>query len=77
MAFTPWNMLINGRLRTDAEEQQREQSGQKGRQGFAPSWKRSENERKISEVLEKTAKELGTKNIRAGVFQKSPCLAVC
>ena len=68
MAFTAWNLLCSGRLRTDSEEEERERTQQNGRQGFNPSWKRNETERKAAAVLEKIGNELGTKNIRAGAL---------
>lgn len=69
MAFAPWNVLRSGRLRTDAEEAEREKSGTLGRKGFNPDWKRTEVEVKMSGVLEKIAGEVGTQNIRAGMLQ--------
>lgn len=66
MAFAPWNMLRSGRLRTDAEEAEREGKGQAGRKGFNADWKRNDAEKHMSGVLEKIAKEIGTENIRAG-----------
>lgn len=76
MAFAPWNMLCSGRLRTDAEEEERERQGQQGRVRNAPDWKRTEVERKVSGVLAKIANDVGTNNIRAGASQAlaSPAL---
>ncbi|GJE90536.1 NADP-dependent oxidoreductase domain-containing protein [Phanerochaete sordida] len=65
MAFTPWNMLRSGRLRTDAEEEEREKAGVQGRRGFNPDWKRNDLERQMASVLERTAAQVGTKDIRA------------
>lgn len=66
MALAPWNVLAAGKFRTDAEEEVRRKSGEKGRNGWAPTWERNETERKISTALEKIAKEVGTEHISAG-----------
>ena len=68
MAFTTWNTLLMGKLRTDAEEEEREKSGEKGRAGFTPTWKRNETEKKMCATLARIGKEVGTDNIRAGTF---------
>ncbi|KAL5536060.1 AAD14_3 [Sanghuangporus sanghuang] len=65
LALAPWNVLASGRLRTDAEEERRMASGERGRMVFSDEWKRTENERKISAALEKVAKEVGTEHITA------------
>ncbi|KAL5520506.1 hypothetical protein ACEPAG_9730 [Sanghuangporus baumii] len=76
LALAPWNVLAGGRLRTDAEEERRLASGDRGRVIFGEEWKRTENERKISAALEKVAKEVGTEHITAVaiayVMQKTP-----
>ncbi|KAL5525042.1 AAD14_6 [Sanghuangporus sanghuang] len=76
LALAPWNVLAAGRLRTDAEEERRIASGEKGRTFVQPEWKRNENERKMSAALEKVAKEVGTEHITAVaiayVLQKAP-----
>lgn len=76
LALAPWNVLAAGKLRTDEEEQQREQSGEKGRTIITADWKRTESERKMSAALEKVAKEVDTKHITAVaiayVMQKTP-----
>ncbi|PSR73576.1 hypothetical protein PHLCEN_2v10495 [Hermanssonia centrifuga] len=64
MAFAPWNMLCVGKLRTDTKEE-REKTGQAGRQGLTSTWKRNEMERKVSGILEKIGKEVGVNDIRA------------
>ena len=66
MALAPWNVLAGGRLRTDAEEERRRQTGEKGRSLLSPNWERNEDERKMSAALEKVAKEVGTESITAG-----------
>ena len=76
MALAPWQVLAAGKFRTDEEEQQRLQSGEKGRTAFNPEWKRNEKERAVSAALEKVAKEVGAKHITsvaiAYVMQKAP-----
>ncbi|KAG7439436.1 Aldo/keto reductase [Guyanagaster necrorhizus] len=66
LALAPWDVIGGGKLRTDAEGEQRRQSGETGR---------NENEKKISRALEKVAGEVGAKNIRsvalAYVMQKA------
>ena len=76
LALAPWNVLCAGRLRTDAEEQRRIESGELGRTFVKPTWLRNENEKKISTALEKVAKEVGTDHITAVaiayLMQKTP-----
>ncbi|KAF8917076.1 Aldo/keto reductase [Mucidula mucida] len=76
LALAPWDVLRAGKLRTDAEEEEREKSGEKGRMSSSPDWKRNDAEKKMTEALEKIAAEHGTKNIRAiaiaYVMQKVP-----
>ncbi|KAF9012090.1 Aldo/keto reductase [Hymenopellis radicata] len=62
MALAPWGVLAGGKLRTDAEEQKRKESGEGGRTMNGP-WERSEAEVKMSRALEKVAAEVGVKNI--------------
>ena len=64
LALAPWNVLAAGRLRTDAEEKRRIDSGEGGRTTFG-DWIRNENEKKMSAALEKVAKEVGTEHITA------------
>ena len=64
LALAPWNVLAAGRLRTDAEEKRRIDSGEGGRTIFG-DWLRNENEKKMSAALEKVAKEVGTEHITA------------
>ncbi|EJD04771.1 aryl-alcohol dehydrogenase [NADP+] [Fomitiporia mediterranea MF3/22] len=76
LALAPWNVLASGRLRTDAEEKMRLESGEKGRTMSRPEWLRDEDERKMSAALEKVAKEVGTEHITAVaiayLMQKTP-----
>lgn len=66
LALAPWDVLGAGKFRTDAEEEERKKSGERGRTLFSPAWERTEKEVIISRALEKVAGEVGTKNIRAG-----------
>lgn len=76
MAMAPWNVLAGGRIRTDAEEQKRIDSGEGGRTMFTGSWLRTEEERKVCSELEKVAEDIGAKNITsvaiAYIMQKAP-----
>ncbi|KAK7687682.1 hypothetical protein QCA50_008898 [Cerrena zonata] len=76
MAIAPFNVLAAGKIRSDAEEQKRRETGEKGRMVFGPDWERNENERKIVAALEKVAGEVGAKNVTsvaiAYVMQKTP-----
>lgn len=69
MALAPWNVVASGKFRTDAEEEGRAKTGEKGRTLFGPEWLRNDNEKKVSAALEKVAKEVGVKHITAGM----PC----
>ena len=68
MAIAPWNVLVQGKIRTDEEEEERRKSGAKGRTGLSSSWERSEDQKKLCKVLEQIAKEVGAKNLRSGVY---------
>ncbi|KAF9005389.1 arylalcohol dehydrogenase [Hymenopellis radicata] len=77
LALAPWDVLGGGKFRTDAEEEERRASGEKGRAILGMGgWERTENEVKISKALEKVGGEVGTKNVRAValayVMQKTP-----
>ncbi|EKM59809.1 uncharacterized protein PHACADRAFT_206031 [Phanerochaete carnosa HHB-10118-sp] len=75
MAIAPWGVLAGGKVRTDAEEQRRIESGEGGRTMFG-DWKRTEEERKICSGLEKVAADIGAKSITsvaiAYLMQKAP-----
>jgi hypothetical protein len=68
MALAPWNVLAGGKLRTDAEEAKRAESGENGRSVWGLDWRRNEQEKKMSAALEKVGKEVGAKNITSGRF---------
>jgi len=76
LALAPWNVLAGGKLRTDAEEKARLESGEKGRTVLSPDWMRNDNEKKMCAALEKVAKEVGTQHITAValayLLQKTP-----
>ncbi|KAJ7166008.1 NADP-dependent oxidoreductase domain-containing protein [Mycena filopes] len=76
LALAPWKVIGQGKFRTDAEEEERRVTGEKGRTLTNPQWERSEDEKKISYALEKVAAEVGTKSITAVaiayVMQKVP-----
>lgn len=76
MAICPWNVLAAGKIRSDAEEQKRRETGEKGRTLMNPSWEREEKHKKVAKVLEEVAAEVGVTNIQAVaiayVMQKVP-----
>jgi len=76
LALAPWNVLAGGKIRSDAEEQKRRESGEKGRVTLDPNWERNDNEKKICKALEEVAKEVGAQSIGsvaiAYVMQKAP-----
>ncbi|KAF9039200.1 Aldo/keto reductase [Panaeolus papilionaceus] len=63
MALAPWNVLAGGKIRTDAEEERRLQSGEKGRTVFDDAWVRNDKEKLVCAALEKVADEVGAKHI--------------
>ncbi|KIM78526.1 hypothetical protein PILCRDRAFT_824430 [Piloderma croceum F 1598] len=76
VALAPWSVLAGGKLRTDAEEERRRQTGEKGRTLLNPGWERNEDEKKMAKALEEVAKQVGTEHITAVaiayVLQKTP-----
>ncbi|TFY63859.1 hypothetical protein EVJ58_g2998 [Rhodofomes roseus] len=77
MALAPWGVLASGKIRTDAEEERRAQTGERGRKDMgSDDWKRTPAQRRVCQALEKVAKEVGAKSIRtvaiAYVMQKTP-----
>ena len=65
IALTLWNVLAGGHIRTDAEEERRRQTGEKGRTVMGP-WERNENEKKVCAALEEVAKQVNAKSITSG-----------
>lgn len=59
-------MLAGGKIRSDADEQRRIESGEGGRTVASPEWKRNETEREVCRALEKIAAEVGAKHITSG-----------
>ena len=72
LALAPWDVLGGGKIRSDAEEARRRETGEKGRTIFNPDWERTEEERKVCLVLEQIAKEVGAETITAGASRLSP-----
>ncbi|OJT14736.1 Aryl-alcohol dehydrogenase [NADP(+)] [Trametes pubescens] len=76
MALAPWNVLAGGKIRSDAEEQRRRETGEKGRTMLDPNWERNETERKVTTMLEQVAAQVGASNIQAVaiayLLQKTP-----
>lgn len=66
MALAPWNVFQQGKIRTDAEEEERRKNGKEGRLGWGSSWERTEDQKKVCKALEKVAAEVGATSIRAG-----------
>lgn len=65
LALAPWGVVGQGRLMTDAEEQRRRETGERGRTMVSEEWKRKPEEVKISQKLEEIAKEVGAEHITA------------
>ncbi|KAF9030189.1 Aldo/keto reductase [Hymenopellis radicata] len=76
LALAPFDVLCGGKIRTDAEEQARRESGDKGRVHLSSDWERTPTEKKMTDALEKVAAEHRTTNMRAiaiaYVMQKTP-----
>lgn len=64
IALTLWNVLAGGHIRTDADEEARSISGEKGR-SLLGDWQRNESEKKMCAALEKVAEQVGAKHITA------------
>jgi hypothetical protein len=58
MALAPWDVLNAGKIRSDAEEQRRRETGEKGPTFSDPNWERTEDHKKMTSALEKVAREL-------------------
>ncbi|EIW83713.1 arylalcohol dehydrogenase [Coniophora puteana RWD-64-598 SS2] len=76
MALAPYWVLATGRLRSDADEEQRRKTGEHGRTAFGLKWERSETEKRVVTALEKVASDVGAKHHTsvaiAYVMQKAP-----
>jgi aryl-alcohol dehydrogenase-like predicted oxidoreductase len=66
LALAPWGVLHGGKIRSNAEEARRRETGEKGRTILHPNWERSPEEKKVCDVLEEIAKEVNTESITAG-----------
>ena len=66
LALAPWDVLGGGKIRSDAEEARRRETGEKGRTTIAPNWERTEEERKVCLILEGVAKEVGVESVTSG-----------
>ena len=66
LAIAPWNVLAAGRIRSDAQEEERRKTGEKGRTMLSPNWERTEEEKRVARVLEEVAAEVGAPTIQAG-----------
>ncbi|KAJ7588230.1 NADP-dependent oxidoreductase domain-containing protein [Mycena floridula] len=58
LALAPWSVLAGGKIRTDAEEKRRKESGENGRTFAGPNWERTDKEKQV-------CKEIGAKHINA------------
>lgn len=74
LALAPWDVLAGGKIRTDAEEDARRQTGENGRTIRGP-WERNEEQKKMAAALEKVAAEIGAKSIQAGSSLDHPVQA--
>ncbi|KAH9075006.1 NADP-dependent oxidoreductase domain-containing protein [Lactarius deliciosus] len=63
LALAPWGVLAGGKIRTNAEEARRKESGEKGRMIFSANWERTPEQKKVCDVLEEIGKEVGTESI--------------
>ncbi|ETW79616.1 hypothetical protein HETIRDRAFT_410366 [Heterobasidion irregulare TC 32-1] len=65
LALAPWDVLAAGKIRTDAEEAVRRETGENGRVIFGPDWERTPDERKVCAALEVVAGQVGVTSIQA------------
>jgi aryl-alcohol dehydrogenase-like predicted oxidoreductase len=70
LALAPWDVLGGGKIRSDAEEARRRETGEKGRRLFSTEWERTEEERKVCLILEQVAKEVKVESITAGASSR-------
>lgn len=76
MAIAPWSVLAGGKLRSDAEEERRRQTGERGRTTMGIAWERNEDERKVSHALEKVAAEVGAQSLTSGEILRDSLLHI-
>lgn len=67
LALAPWGVLGGGKIRSNAEEARRRETGEKGRTIMNPNWERTPQEKKVCDVLEEIAKEVDCESITAGM----------
>ncbi|KAF5335278.1 hypothetical protein D9611_011761 [Ephemerocybe angulata] len=77
MALAPFSVLHGGKLRSDAEEEARRTSGEKGRHmPWQTQWERTPEEKAVCDKLEKVREEVGVKSLSsvaiAYVMHKAP-----
>jgi aryl-alcohol dehydrogenase-like predicted oxidoreductase len=65
LALAPWGVLGGGKIRSNAEEARRKETGEKGRTLLNPSWERTPDEKKACDVLEEIGKEVNCESITA------------
>ncbi|KAI0757949.1 Aldo/keto reductase [Fomes fomentarius] len=65
LAIAAFGVLGGGKIRTDAEEERRRATGERGRTIMGPQWERTPEERAVCAVLERIAKEVGAESITA------------
>jgi len=68
LALAPWGVLGSGKIRTNAEEARRKESGEKGRMTLNTNWERTPEEKKVCDALEEIATEIGAESITALVI---------
>ena len=73
LGVAAFNVLAAGHIRSDAEEERRRQTGEKGRMLTQSTWERTEDEKKVCAALEKVAEEVGAKSIGAGEHAFGGC----
>jgi hypothetical protein len=71
LALAPWGVLGSGKIRTNAEEARRKESGKNGREILNPNWERSPAEKNVCDDLE----EIGTGE-RHGMYDRFHYLKV-
>lgn len=65
IALTFWNVLAQGHIRSDEEEEKRRQTGEKGRTSVLGGWERTPDEKKMCDALQVIANQVGVKSIQA------------
>ena len=76
LALAPWDVFAGDKLRSDADDECRRQTGENGRTLMGPNWERTDNEKKMSKALEKVAEELADGEEPPSV-QAGECDEIC